>query len=159
MPSKISAGLLMYYYKGKNLKIFLVHPGGPFFAKKDEGYWGIPKGLVNEGEDLLDAAKREFEEETGIKPSGEFFELGSITQKGGKVVYAWAFSCDSDIIKEIKCNTFEIEWPPKSGKTENFPEVDRGEFFSEETARKKIYSFQEILIDRLKNYLNTKVGI
>lgn len=157
MSSKISAGLLMYFLKNDELKIFLVHPGGPFFAKKDDGFWGIPKGLIDEGENLLDAAKREFEEETGLKPEGEFIELGKVEQKGGKTVYAWAFGCKSDEPFEIKCNTFPLEWPPKSGKYITIPEVDKGEFFSEETARRKINSAQEAFIDRLKEKLKKRL--
>jgi predicted NUDIX family NTP pyrophosphohydrolase len=154
MADLISAGLLMYCFKNNVLKIFLVHPGGPFFQKKDEGYWGIPKGLAGKDEDLLDAAKREFEEETGITPEGKFIPLDHVIQKSGKKVYAWAFGAKDDSPIEITCNTFEIEWPPRSGKKQKFPEVDRGEFFSEKEARKKIISAQAEFIDRLEKYLN-----
>ncbi|MFO7447575.1 MAG: NUDIX domain-containing protein [Ignavibacteriaceae bacterium] len=153
MPEVISSGLLMYSLNNGKVKIFLVHPGGPFFTKKDDGYWGIPKGLVEKDEDLMIAAKREFEEETGIKPDGEFIPLGKIMQKGGKRVYAWAFNCAINEPIGIICNTFSMEWPPKSGKYQNFPEVDRGAFFTVEEAEKKINSAQKEFIDRLLEYL------
>lgn len=149
-----SAGLLMYYKNGNKLKYFLVHPGGPYFVKKDTGYWGIPKGLPDDNEDLLDAAKREFTEETGIEPiAEEFIPLGTVKQSGGKTVYAWAFESKSDEPFELKCNTFEIEWPPKSGKKQCFPEVDKGEFYDEDTALEKINPAQIDFIYRLKKYL------
>ena len=150
-----SAGLLMYHKSGDGLKLFLVHPGGPFFAKKDEGYWGIPKGLVEGEEELLQAAIREFEEETGIKSKGKYISLGVTTQTNNKIVHAWAFESDSSEQIEIECNTFEMEWPPRSGKIMHFPEVDRGEFFNIEQARKKIYSAQQVFIDRLLENLGT----
>ena len=155
MADLISAGLLMYSLKNSELKIFLVHPGGPFFTKKDEGHWGIPKGLVENGEDLFETAKREFEEETGIVPAGKFIPLDSVVQKGGKKVYAWAYEVEDDSPIEITCNTFEMEWPPRSGKKQNFPEVDKGEFFTIEDAKKKINSAQIDFIDRLEKYLNS----
>lgn len=153
MAELISAGLMMYTFDEKVLKVFLVHPGGPFFIKKDDGYWGIPKGLAEKGEDLFEAAKREFEEETGIIPDGRFITLDFIIQKNGKKVYAWAFQVKDDSPIEIKCNTFELEWPPHSGKKQNFPEVDKGEFFNLENAIKKINSAQIEFINRLKRYL------
>jgi predicted NUDIX family NTP pyrophosphohydrolase len=156
MPPNISAGLLMYSLKNGKLKFFLVHPGGPFFTKKDNGYWGIPKGLTEGDEELLNAAKREFEEETGIKPEGEFLPLGSIVQKSGKRVHAWAFECENDNNIEIKCNTFKMEWPPKSGKFREFQEVDKGEFFPEEEVKVKINSDQLLFIERLKDILNKR---
>jgi predicted NUDIX family NTP pyrophosphohydrolase len=157
MNEKLSAGLLMFARNNGELKLFLVHPGGPFFTKKDEGYWSIPKGLPEEDEnDLLETAKREFEEETGIIPGGEFIPLGTIIQKNKKVIHAWAFEIDKDDAIIIKCNTFDLEWPPKSGKLSSFPEVDRGEFFSVDEAKKKINSAQIELIDRLEEYLENK---
>ncbi len=153
MAELISAGLLMYTYKNKKLKVFLVHPGGPFFTKKDAGYWGIPKGLVEKDEDLFETAKREFEEETGITPEGKFFHLGFVKQKNGKKVFGWAYEVNNDLPIEITCNTFEMEWPPHSGKKQNFPEVDKGEFFSIEDATKKINSAQIDFINRLKEHL------
>jgi predicted NUDIX family NTP pyrophosphohydrolase len=148
-----SAGLLMYNNSGKELRVFLVHPGGPFFMKKDDGYWGIPKGLIEKDEDHLAAAKREFEEETGIKPDNEFISLGTTTQNNNKIVYAWAFETDRTGKIDITCNTFEMEWPPHTGKKQQFPEVDRGEFFSVEEARKKVYSAQLVFLERLLEYL------
>lgn len=148
-----SAGLLMYNNSGNELEVFLVHPGGPFFSKKDDGYWGIPKGLIEKDEDHLAAAKREFEEETGIKPAGEFIPLGTTTQSNNKIVYAWAFKTDLLGKIEIICNTFEMEWPPHSGNKRKFPEVDIGEFFNIEKAKKKVYSAQMVFLDRLIEYL------
>jgi predicted NUDIX family NTP pyrophosphohydrolase len=144
-----SAGLMMYRTAGGRLEVFLVHPGGPFFANKDEGAWGIPKGICREGEDLLEAGKREFEEETGIAPAGEMLPLGSIRQSSGKIVHAWAFRGDWDEARGIRSNTFEMEWPPKSGRKATFPEVDRGGFFAMEEARRKINLSQGELLDRL----------
>lgn len=148
-----SAGLLMYNNQEKDLKVFLVHPGGPFFTKKDDGYWGIPKGLIEKNEDHLEAAKREFEEETGIKPLGEFISLGSTIQSNNKIVYAWAFETELRGQIQITCNTFEMEWPPHSGKKLEFPEVDKGEFFSISEAKKKVYSAQLVFLNRLEEYI------
>jgi len=148
MPQK-SAGILLYKIENKILKIFLVHPGGPFWAKKDDGAWSIPKGEFDDGEDPLGAAKREFEEETGIKISGEFLELNPIKQKSGKIVYAWAVEGDVDVSK-IKSNEFEIEWPPKSGKMKSFPEIDKAAWFNSNEARKKIIEAQSSLIRELE---------
>jgi predicted NUDIX family NTP pyrophosphohydrolase len=153
---KKSAGLLMYIYKNSDLKIFLVHPGGPYFTKKDEGSWGIPKGMIEENEESLNTAIREFEEETGLKPAGDFIPLGDVTLKSGKIVYAWAFEGTEDINFIFKSNLFEMEWPPRSGKRENFPEADKFEFFPVEEAIKKISSSQLPLIDRLISYLSNK---
>ncbi len=144
----------MYAETENGLKVFLVHPGGPFFTKKDDGYWGIPKGLIEEGEELLAAAKREFEEETGIKPIGKFMPLGRVIQSNHKEVYAWAFSCKEDNPINITCNTFELEWPPHSNKKQKFPEVDKGEFFSIEEAKSKMYSAQHPFLERLENIIN-----
>jgi predicted NUDIX family NTP pyrophosphohydrolase len=149
MP-EVSAGLLMYKITNGELKIFLVHPGGPYFKNKDEGFWSIPKGLIEQDEDQLQAAVREFEEETSIKPSGGYLPLGTITQKSGKIVHAWAFEKNIKEPLEIICNTIELQWPPKSGKKITIPEVDRGEYFSENLARKKINQAQVPFIDRLK---------
>jgi predicted NUDIX family NTP pyrophosphohydrolase len=148
MPRK-SAGILLYKIENKILKIFLVHPGGPFWAKKDDGAWSIPKGEFDDGEDPLDAAKREFEEETGIKISGAFLELKPIRQKSGKIVYAWAVEGDVDVSK-IKSNEFEIEWPPKSGKMKSFPEIDKAAWFDLNEAGKKIIEAQLSLIRELE---------
>jgi predicted NUDIX family NTP pyrophosphohydrolase len=128
--------------------VLLAHPGGPLFRTKDEGSWSIPKGEPEPEEDLLLTAQREFEEETGVKPTGPFIPLASIQQKGGKVVHAWAFQgdCDPAIVRS---NTFTMEWPPHSGKEMEFPEIDRAEFFDLETAMKKIKAGQEGLIEEL----------
>ena len=153
MPANLSAGLLMFTVKNGELKIFLVHPGGPFFKNKDKGYWGIPKGLPDENEELLNAAKREFEEETGMKPKGDFIPLGTVKQKNGKVVHAWGFKCEDDSPVDVNCNTFEMEWPPKSGRKQSFPEIDKGEFFSINEAKEKINEAQKEFIMRLEKYL------
>ena len=152
--SRVSAGLLMFRRKGGALEFLLAHPGGPFFARKDEGAWTIPKGEAAPDEDLLTRAQIEFEEELGIRPHGDWIELGSIKQKGGKTVHAWAFEGDLPDSFEVKSNTFEIEWPPRSGKLKQFPEIDRAEFFGEEVARRKINPAQIILLDRLADVLN-----
>lgn len=147
---RISAGLLMFRRRGAAIEVLLAHPGGPFWSKKDEGAWTIPKGEAAPGEDLLSRARIEFEEEIGIKPSGNWIPLGAIKQKGGKTVHAWAFEGDLPAGFELKSNTFEIEWPPRSGKMKSFPEVDRAEFFSETDARRKINPAQTVLLDRLR---------
>jgi predicted NUDIX family NTP pyrophosphohydrolase len=139
----------MFRRKRDALEVLLVHPGGPFFVRKDEGAWTIPKGEALSGEDLLTRAQIEFDEELGIKPSGKWIELGSIKQKGGKTVYAWAFEGDLPESFKLKSNTFEIEWPPHSGKLREFPEIDQAEFFAEEIARRKINPAQVPLLDRL----------
>jgi predicted NUDIX family NTP pyrophosphohydrolase len=137
----------MYRRRGE-VEVLLVHPGGPFWAKKDEGAWTIPKGEYEAGEDALDAARREFREETGFEVEGEFVDLGSIRQAGGKVVRAWAFEGDCDAA-ELKSNTFEMEWPPRSGRMVAFPEVDRGDWFGVEEARRRILKSQAGLLDSL----------
>jgi len=147
--AKVSAGLLMYRHRECHLQVLLAHPGGPYFRNKDEGAWSIPKGEVVPGEELLAAAQREFEEETAIKPSPPFLPLTSITQKAGKTVHAWAFAGDCDATT-ISSNTFTIEWPPRSGRWMEFPEIDRAEFFDLGTARRKINPEQRPLIDELE---------
>jgi predicted NUDIX family NTP pyrophosphohydrolase len=147
MPQE-SAGLLMYRKSGSVLEVFLVHPGGPFWAKKDLGVWSIPKGIIAEGEDKLEAAIREFREETSIPPSGPFICLGEIRQKSGKYVYAWAFERNDDP-PQIKSNTFTIEWPPGSGRITEFPEIDQGQFFEPFEARRKINQHQAEFLNRL----------
>ena len=138
---KQSAGLMMYRVNSGATEILLAHPGGPFFVKKDEGNWTIPKGEPDENEDLLITAKREFEEETGAKPHGDFIRLGDCRQPGGKIVKAWAVEGDLDTAR-IRSNSFSLEWPPKSGKMREFPEVDRAEWFSIGAAREKILKGQ-----------------
>ena len=147
--NKISAGLLMYRMREGQLEVFLAHPGGPLFKNKDEGHWSIPKGEIESGEDLLAAAIREFEEETGLEPRGDFIELGAIKQKGGKIVYAWAFAGEWDETRPLQSNTFELEWPPGAGKIQRFPEIDRAGFFSIPQARQKLKEAQHPFLDRL----------
>ena len=150
--SKKSAGILLFRKSNKDLEVFLVHPGGPFWINKDVGSWSIPKGEFEDGESPLEAAKREFEEETGINISGEFIELSPIKQKSGKTVYAWAVEGNIDP-SEIKSNEFEIEWPPKSGKMKTFPEIDKAGWFYLHEAKKKIIEAQSTFMDELKNIL------
>lgn len=147
MP-KQSAGILLYRKAAHGLRVFLVHPGGPFFKNKDEGSWSVPKGEYLPDEDPLMAAKREFQEETGHKITGNFIALNPIKQKGGKTVLAWAVEGNIDP-EEIKSNTFEIEWPPRSGKKQTFNEIDRAEWFDIATAKIKINPAQAALIDEL----------
>jgi predicted NUDIX family NTP pyrophosphohydrolase len=146
---KSSAGLILYRLRDGALEVLLVHPGGPFWAGKDSGAWTIPKGELGPEEDPLAAARREFGEELGFSPGGDFIPLGSITQKAGKVVQAWAFEGDCDPSR-IKSNSFMIEWPPRSGKQQAFPEVDRAAFFGIEEARSKINPAQIELLSRLQ---------
>jgi predicted NUDIX family NTP pyrophosphohydrolase len=146
--AKQSAGILLYRIVDGQLQVFLVHPGGPFFKNKDDGSWSIPKGEFADDENSLDAAKREFLEETGQSINGNFIELTAIRQKGGKTVHAWAVEGDIDH-KTIASNTFEIEWPPRSGKKQMFPEIDRAGWFDVETAKMKINSAQAAFIDHL----------
>ena len=122
--AKNSAGLLLYRFRDGNLEVFLVHPGGPFWAKKDLGVWSIPKGEIDEGEEPLGAARREFEEETGFSPEGTFRELTPVRQRSGKIVHAWAVEGDCDPTA-LRSNTFTLEWPPRSGRMQEIPEVDR----------------------------------
>jgi len=154
MP-RLSAGLLMYRIKGGTTQVLLAHPGGPFFVKKDEGAWSIPKGEPDGEEDLLVTAQREFEEETGVKPTGSFVPLNPVKQKGGKIVHAWAVEGDCDPAT-IQSNTFTMEWPPRSGQQQAFPEIDRAEWFDFATARRKAKSGQVGLIDELEMLLSGK---
>jgi predicted NUDIX family NTP pyrophosphohydrolase len=151
MPKK-SAGLLMYRWRHRILEVFLVHPGGPFWQKKDLGSWSIPKGEYTAEEDPLEVAKREFQEETGFEASGEFVPLTSRRQPSGKVIIAWALEGDCDA-STIKSNTFSMEWPPRSGKQQEFPEVDRAGWFSIPDAKEKIIKGQSSFIDELTQIL------
>jgi predicted NUDIX family NTP pyrophosphohydrolase len=151
MPKK-SAGLLMYRRRQGVFEVFLVHPGGPFWKKKDVGAWSIPKGEYATEEDPLEVAKREFQEETGFKASGEFVPLTSRKQPSGKIITAWAFEGDCSA-SAIKSNTFSMEWPPRSGKQEEFPEVDRAGWFSIPDAKEKIIKGQSSFIDELTQIL------
>ena len=143
----LSAGLLMFRRRSGAVEVLLVHQGGPFWQKKDEHAWSIPKGEYAD-EDPLSAAQREFEEETGSKPEGEFIPLGDCRQPSGKLVKAWAFEGDLDAAR-ITSTSFSLEWPPKSGKMREFPEVDRAEWFSSDVAREKILKGQAGFLDRL----------
>lgn len=148
MPKR-SAGLLMYRWREGKLEVFLVHPGGPFWAKKDRGAWSLPKGEYSEGEDPLDAAIREFQEETGFAAQAPFSELGTIKQAGGKTVTAWAFQGDCDPAS-LTSNLCQLEWPPRSGRMIEVAEVDQGRWFSIPAARDHILKSQEPLLDGLR---------
>lgn len=152
MP-KQSAGLLMFRWRGSGLEVLLVHPGGPYWRRKDLGAWSIPKGEFSQGEDPLAAAVRELEEETGIQAGGPFIELGYLKQSGGKTVHAWAFEGDCDP-STITSDTFTMEWPPRSGKYQAFPEVDRAEWFALDEAREKILKGQRGFLDKLGRHVH-----
>ena len=150
MASRVSAGVLLYRRRPTGLEVLLAHPGGPLFARKDAGHWTIPKGEVEPGEELLAVARREFEEETGHPPpDGAIFELGSIVQKGGKVVHAWAIEGDLDPANAVS-NTFELSWPPGTGLRQLFPEIDRVEWFDLDEARRRVKETQIPLLERLE---------
>lgn len=147
----IAAGLLMCRIHETELQFFLVHPGGPFFQTRDEGVWSIPKGIPeSDEEELLSVAIREFEEETGIKPVGDFKSIGHVQQKAGKIVHAWAFLGEWDSASGIRSNKFSIEWPPRSGKFQDFPEMDKAEWLSYQHAINKINPAQVALLDRAR---------
>jgi len=148
-----SGGLLLFKRSSGTLEVFLVHPGGPFWKNKDASAWSIPKGLIDEGEDPLAAACREFEEETGIPPSGHYLPLGTIRQRAGKLVHAWAFEGDADA-DHIKSNMTKVEMPRGSGRWIAVPEVDRAGWFAPDVAREKINPAQAELIDRLETLLS-----
>ncbi|MFL5739020.1 MAG: NUDIX domain-containing protein [Flavisolibacter sp.] len=148
-----SAGILLYRKKEKQIQVFLVHPGGPFWKNKDSGAWSIPKGEFNDDEKPLTAARREFEEETGKKISGDFIELIPIKQKAGKMVYAWAVEGDINA-DEIVSNIFKVEWPYKSGKWQSFPEVDKAGWFTLGEANEKINPAQAAWLVDLESRLN-----
>ena len=150
--AKQSAGLLMYRRRNRRLEVFLVHPGGPFWAKKDLGAWSVCKGEYGEGEPPLEAAIREFHEETGFTARGDFLELGAVQQSGGKVVSAWAFEGDCDP-SDLVSNRCQLEWPPRSGRLIEIPEVDRGGWFSISEARERILKSQTPFLDRLSRLL------
>ncbi len=149
---KISAGLLMYRIRDNKPEVLLVHPGGPFYAKKDDGVWNLPKGLMEEGEDLFETAKREFTEETGVPiPIANFIPLPEL-KRSDKTVHVWAFEGDCDPAK-IKSNTCMVEWPPRSGKKIEIPETDRAEFFDLEMAERKLYPYLKPVVGELKKVL------
>jgi predicted NUDIX family NTP pyrophosphohydrolase len=155
--AKRSAGLVMYRFTGRQLEVLLVHPGGPFWAKKDLGAWSIPKGEYDETEHPLDAAIREFKEETGFEAAAPFHELGSVKQAGGKIVTAWAFegACDPT---NIRSNLCQMEWPPRSGRQIVFPEVDRAEWFTIEKASEHILKGQLPLLETLVTTISDRVA-
>lgn len=148
MPKSVSAGLMMF--ARDPLRVLLVHPGGPYFRKRDHGWWSVPKGLPEPDEALVDAAVREFREEIGLTVAGQLLELGQVKQKGGKVVHCWAFEGELPPDFELASNTFEIEWPPRSGRRATFPEVDRAEMFELPEARGRINTAQAAFLDRLE---------
>jgi predicted NUDIX family NTP pyrophosphohydrolase len=149
MGQKRSAGILLYRRRDVGIEVLLVHPGGPFWSKKDDGAWFVPKGELEEGEEPLTAARREFREELGSPPPDcEPLALGTVTNKSGKLIYAWALEGDLDP-KSVKSNTFSLEWPPRSGTMRDFPEVDRAGFFSPETAALKIHPAELPFVERL----------
>ena len=152
--AKLSAGLLPYRRRASGIEVFLVHPGGPFWARKDLGAWSIAKGEAEPGEDLLACARREFQEETGGALEGSFQPLPAIRQAGGKQVQAWAVEaeCDAD---NIRSSLFEMEWPPRSGRRQSFPEIDRAAWFDLPTARQKINKGQAALLDALERLLTS----
>ena len=154
--AKTSAGLLMYKIEGKKLICFLVHPGGPYYQNKHLGVWGIPKGLVESGEALLEAGMREFVEETGIPPLGTFVTLDSIRYQKGKVVHAWAFDGYWEENTVIVSYTFQLEWPPKSGEIQEFQEIDEGRWMDLEEVKIRIHPAQWPFIHRLGEYLSQK---
>jgi predicted NUDIX family NTP pyrophosphohydrolase len=153
--AKISAGVLLYRKTPAGVEVMLVHPGGPFWAKKDAGAWSIPKGLADEGEDLVEAAKREFLEETGMAVEGAFLDLGKHKQPGGKTVVA--FACEGDFDPASLCsNTFALEWPPRSGRTAEFPEVDRAAWWPIDEALEKIHKGQRPILAALAKKLGAR---
>ena len=155
MATRKSAGILLYRRRDGDLEVLLAHPGGPFFVRRDDGYWTIPKGEVDPDEELLAVARREFHEETGhAPPDSDPIPLGSIVQKGGKVVHAWGLEGDLDPSAAVS-NTFELAWPPGSGRRQSFPEIDRVEWFAPAEARLKVKATQIPLIDRLEATLSS----
>jgi predicted NUDIX family NTP pyrophosphohydrolase len=152
-----SAGILCYRYQEQVLQVLLVHPGGPFWSKRDAGAWSIPKGLIEDNEQPLAAALREFREETGITASGEFLELGQLKQPSKKIVHAWALQMDLDP-NRIKSNTFTLEWPRGSGNLQEYPEVDKGDWFTLDEARVKILKGQQAFLDRLQSSLGGRTS-
>jgi len=157
MSHIVSAGLLMYRIQNLHLEVFIAHPGGPYFRNKDWGIWSIPKGVVEPDEELMDAATREFMEETGLVLNGEeYIPLGYVVQRGGKTVYCWAFEGNVEDTTPIYSNTFSLEWPPNSGIVKVYPETDKAMFFNSEMAKKKMNPAQADFVDRLHAILKVK---
>jgi predicted NUDIX family NTP pyrophosphohydrolase len=152
MAKRISAGILLYRFQAETLEVFLVHPGGPYWQGKDAGAWSIPKGELDNGGDALATARREFEEETGSPVDGEFLPLTPLKQPGGKLVYVWALRGDIDAAS-IRSNTFTLEWPPRTGRRQEFPEVDRGAWFKLEAATQMILPGQRGFLEQLRAHL------
>ncbi len=152
--SKKSAGILLFRQASGRLEVLLVHPGGPFWAKRDEGAWSIPKGEFTDAEEPLEAAKREFEEETGFHPAGEMIPLAPLRQPSGKLVYVWAMKGDLDPAA-VRSNTFSLEWPPKSGQYRDFPEIDQAAWFSLEEAGRRISKGQAPFLSQLRQKLES----
>ena len=157
MAKKLSAGILLYRKCGAGIEVLIVHPGGPFWAKKDDGAWSIPKGEYLEGQDPLSVAKREFIEEIGSEVAGHFVELPPAKQPSGKIIRAWAVEGDLDAAS-IRSNTFSMEWPPKSGRIQRFPEVDRALWCEVAVARRKLLSGQRIFIDELEEHVRRETN-
>jgi predicted NUDIX family NTP pyrophosphohydrolase len=147
MPQR-SAGIMLFRRNARDLEVMLVHPGGPFWRNKDDGAWSVPKGLYETDEDPLVAARREFQEETGTAVDGDFIDLGDFRQSGGKTVRAFALEGDFNVAA-FRCNTFTLEWPPKSGRMQDFPECDRAEWFAAAAARRKLVKGQAPIVDAL----------
>lgn len=154
MRARVSAGLLIYRRGTTGLQVFLVHPGGPYWARKDVGAWSLPKGEVEPGEDPLAAARRECEEETGHRIEGPAVPLGSVTMRSGKVVHAWAVEGDLDVA-QVRSTTFSLEWPPRSGRLQTFPEVDRAAWFAIAEARLRLHPAQVPFLHRLETTLTS----
>jgi predicted NUDIX family NTP pyrophosphohydrolase len=153
--AKASAGLLMYRVRDEQIEFLLVHPGGPFWKNKDAGAWTIPKGEIEPDEEPLAAARREFKEELGLEAAGPFIPLTPVKQKAGKVVHAWAFEGDCDP-SQVQSNVFTMEWPPRSGRQAEFPEVDQAAFFGLEDARQKMNSAQTPFLDEVTELVRAK---
>jgi predicted NUDIX family NTP pyrophosphohydrolase len=154
---KTSAGVVLFRRGHQGIEVFLVHPGGPFWATKDDGAWSIPKGEFSSGEDPLEAARREFSEETGCDVQGEFISLNAVKQPSGKLIVAWAVEGDLDA-ETVRSNRFSMEWPPGSGRQEHFPEVDRAEWFPIDIARTKLLKGQLPFLDRIEDLLSTRAA-
>jgi predicted NUDIX family NTP pyrophosphohydrolase len=156
MMAKQSAGLVMYRFGDSGIDVLLLHPGGPYWARKDDGAWTIPKGEIEENEEPQNAAKREFEEETGLQPRGDFYPLRPVRLKSGKTVHAWAFEGDWDA-RALKSASFTMEWPPRSGRVQEFPEADEAEWFTLARAKEKIQSGQLGFLEELEVLLKDRV--